>query len=152
LGAVIPFNSGVLTLSTSPLSTLGQALGFGTSTAALATTGASNAYPVFFDAPRAGTVTALTTEFVATASLTVTTTTITLTLYSAAAGSSTWTSTGLVSTIVIPTGLTLGQAVTGTVATGAVAITQGTKLALVMTTSSLASTAIGSVGAGITFV
>lgn len=144
---IIPFSSTAINSENIPvIEARGISLGFGSQTAGDA--------PLFFVMPHDGTITQLNTELVAyIEGITITDPVVmTLTLFSAPAGSTVVTSTGLVSTITISATIPADTAVTGTVATGSVFVPAGTKLSLIVSvTDTLTLDELGFIiiGAGI---
>lgn len=147
--AVIPFNTGPVTVFTSLISATGVTLGFGTNAPTLAGILA----PIYFLAPRNGTITQLNSEFLVTVADVTVGSTITLTVYTSPAGSTTWTSTGITSTITVPI-VAFSASIAGTTGTGSVAVTAGTKIAVVAvsTNTFAAAGATIYVGAGVNLV
>ena len=149
VGSIVPFNSGIIDL-TATLG-LGLSVGFGTSIPVIPVglVAVLSSIPIFFDSPRAGTITALTTEFLATAILSAGVT-LSVTLYTSPAGSAIWT-VQEISTITLPP-LAIGGVATGSTATTAIPIVLGTKVALAITSSGVLTSGAGTVGAGINII
>lgn len=145
-------STGAITDVADLASELGVALGFGVNDAVL-----TGGLPVVFSVvPRAGTITGLSAE--ATLSIAGLDAAggadITVTLLTSAPGTNTWTPTTFVSTITLADSAPVGG-YTGSTATGSLAVTAGTKIAIIAVaedTLTLAEDAVLSIGAGINFV
>jgi len=152
---VIPFSGEAALVSIIPAS-----LGFGSLSAAITIPVVNiDVYINGWVAPRAGTIVALSSSLAVTAELAIalgSSGDLTVTVYTSPAGSGgnpSWAATSVSSTISLGGGLSLniGDGIAGTNVAASLAVNQGDKIALVLTSSSLLSAVTGIVGAGLAF-